>query len=125
MRKDEKFMSLAMDKASFSHCVARYRMGSVIVQNNRDIVSSAHNIYQINDKSPTIHSEVAAVIRANKSRLPGSTIYVSGYRINRITGVRNTICTRPCNKCQLFLRMFDIKWMVYLDKTGNIQQELL
>lgn len=60
-------------------------------------------------------AEAAAVLRSNRKRLKGSTIYVAGFRAR----TRSPVTSRPCTDCQRIIRWAGIKQAVYLTKQGE------
>ena len=63
------------------------------------------------------HAEAAAIRRANKNRLEGTTIYVAAKRGGVITA-------RPCSNCQRALRGYGLRWMVWRDREGWHTEEI-
>lgn len=118
----DRFILKAEESASFTHDKARYRMGAVIVGKGKELISQAHNYYILNGEDLTVHAEVAAIIRADKRKLKGSTIYVAGFR-HRRDGSKKPLKSKPCSKCMSFIRKFEIGKIVYKDRSGNIVTE--
>lgn len=64
------------------------------------------------------HAEIHAIKRANKKRLPGSTIAVCGYyrRNNR------PVNARPCANCMVLIRKYNISAIEYRSKGKWIKE---
>jgi cytidine deaminase len=60
------------------------------------------------------HAEAAAIRRANKKRLEGSTIYVAARRSRK-----KCITAKPCVDCAGWIRGVRIKNIIYRDGYGN------
>lgn len=58
------------------------------------------------------HAEAAAIRRANKKRLAGSTIYVASRRRKS----KNTLLSRPCDHCLALLRAYGISEVQFTSK---------
>lgn len=68
-----------------------------------------------------IHAEAHAILRANRGRLKGATIYVASKRIHS----RNPNTSRPCLGCQILLQGMGIKAVWWRDKNGDWNHELV
>lgn len=60
------------------------------------------------------HAEAAAIRRANKARLDGSTIYVIGRRAER----NKRVPAKPCLECMKLLKKWDLD-IIYRDSDGE------
>ena len=74
------FMDLALDEAKKAGQNDEVPIGALVVAENGDIISAAHNrTIALND--PTAHAEIMAIRNAAEKRgnyrLPGTTIYVT------------------------------------------------
>lgn len=114
---------------------SKFKLGAVIVKNSKVIskgfnregkthpllVKEKQSFY---DSKPylveNIHAEFHAIMRTvNKSDLKGSTIIVF-----RCTSDGTLALARPCNSCQLFLKKFGIKKMIYTTSEGWNEERL-
>jgi tRNA(adenine34) deaminase len=77
---DIKFMKIALKEAKKAYEKDEVPIGAVIVSNNGDIISMAHN-FVISLSDPTAHAEILAIRKAaeitNNYRLIGATLYVT------------------------------------------------
>ncbi len=75
-----KFMELALKEAKKAGQIGEVPVGSVLVSENGEILSAAHN-QTINLVDPTAHAEILALRKAaleiNNYRLPNTTLYVT------------------------------------------------
>ncbi len=75
-----KFMELALKEAKKAGQIGEVPVGSVLVSENGEILSAAHN-QTINLVDPTAHAEIIALRKAaleiNNYRLPNTTLYVT------------------------------------------------
>ena len=79
MRKDEKWMRIAIEEAKLAMKESEIPVGAVLVQNNK-LIAQAHN-QSINKNDPTAHAEIEVLRKAGEYkknyRLNGSTLYVT------------------------------------------------
>ena len=61
------------------------------------------------------HAEMAAIRRANRRRLPGSTIYVASTRLRN----GKSVTARPCNECAALLSANGIYRVVWRDPSDS------
>ena len=76
----EKFMPLALDEAKKAGQIGEVPVGAILVSENGDILSAAHN-QTIKLADPTAHAEILALRKAalevNNYRLLNTTLYVT------------------------------------------------
>ena len=102
------------------------RMGCVLVAPGGRPISRGTNQAKsgyLKNKNYTVnqahHSELAAVLNANKDSVRGSTAYVAGYTPNKSEDVP-CWSSRPCEGCQAMLREYGVKYAVFHDRVGNL-----
>jgi tRNA(adenine34) deaminase len=98
---DEAFMRLAYEEAIMAASRGEVPVGAVIVGNDKDIISRAHNLCETSF-DPTAHAEIIAIREAAKkhesTRINRSTIYVT---------------LEPCSMCIGAIVLARIKRLVY------------
>ena len=76
----ENFMELALDEAKKAGQIGEVPVGAILVSENGEILSAAHN-QAINRTDPTAHAEILALRKAaleiNNYRLLKTTLYVT------------------------------------------------
>jgi tRNA(adenine34) deaminase len=80
LESDEFFMGLAIDEAEKGYRLAEVPVGAVIVDEDGQVLSRAHNM-PISSNDPTAHAEILAIRGASSGlcnyRLPGTVLYVT------------------------------------------------
>jgi tRNA(adenine34) deaminase len=98
---DEAFMRLAYEEAIRARLKGEVPVGAVLVGNDEDIISSAHNLCETSF-DPTAHAEIIAIREATKKyqriRISQSTIYVT---------------LEPCSMCIGAIVLARIKRLVF------------
>jgi tRNA(adenine34) deaminase len=98
---DEAFMRLAYEEAIEAASRGEVPVGAVIVGNDKDIISRAHNLCETSF-DPTAHAEIIAIREAAKkhqsTRINRSTIYVT---------------LEPCSMCIGAIVLARIQRLVY------------
>jgi tRNA(adenine34) deaminase len=98
---DEAFMRLAYEEAIRARQKGEVPVGAVLVGNNKDIISRAHNLCETSF-DPTAHAEIIAIREAAKKyqriRINRSTIYVT---------------LEPCSMCIGAIVLARIKRLVF------------
>ncbi len=78
--RDEAFMRLAYEEAMRAGLSGEVPVGAVLVGNDKEIISRAHNLCETSF-DPTAHAEIIAIRKAAKkyqsTRINQSTIYVT------------------------------------------------
>ncbi len=111
MDKNKTPMQLAIDISGRSSCSVR--VGSVIVDRKGRLLSWGWN--GIGPDGMGMCAECHALIRANRKRLQGSTVFIAGFR-NR-TGF--AVTSKPCYNCEKMLTWAGIRAVHYLTKEGT------
>jgi tRNA(Arg) A34 adenosine deaminase TadA len=104
--KDVSIIRLACKEAS-KGIHKQYRVGSIIVNRNGNIISKGHNSLKSHPLMGPIkktHAEIAAISKLRVSEMIGATIYVARLNNNGKIGL-----ARPCPICQRILREHGIK----------------
>lgn len=100
-----------------------FKLGSIIVQNNKSIGSGVNSPKthplqsKWNEHSDCLHAEVSAIIDSGIKDFSNlkATIYVA-----RVARKNNTpACSYPCVNCWAFLEFIGIKNIVCYDEGGN------
>ncbi len=77
---DRKFMLLAIEQAQIAGSIGEVPVGAVVVDQDNNILASAHNLRETN-QDPTAHAEIEALRKASKNtgrwRMDGTTLYVT------------------------------------------------
>ena len=77
---DRKFMLLAIEQAQIAGSIGEVPVGAVIVDQDNQILASAHNLRETN-QDPTAHAEIVAIRKASETagswRMDGTTLYVT------------------------------------------------
>ena len=98
---DEAFMRLAYEEAMRAGLRGEVPVGAVVVGNDKDIISRAHNVCETSF-DPTAHAEIIAIREAAKkyqsTRINQSTIYVT---------------LEPCSMCIGAIVLARLKRLVY------------
>jgi len=80
MKNDTYYMNLAIEEAKKAGQKGEVPIGCVIVAENGDVISAAHNL-TVSLSDPTAHAEILAIRKAakifNNYRLPGMTAYAT------------------------------------------------
>lgn len=108
MDKNKLPEKLAIDISYRSSCSVR--VGSVIIDKKGRLVSWGHNHMGFDGFGCC--AERSAVLRSNRKRLPGSSIYVAGFRARN----NNPVTSKPCPDCQRLIRWAGIKQAHYFTK---------
>lgn len=109
MRKPAHAYLLAIDILERSKCLVQ--VGAAI-EDKRGIISWGWNFEGLDGMGCC--AEAHAIIRANKKRLKGATIYVAGKWNN--TG--KTVKSKPCNSCQQLINKWNLK-VSWRDANGD------
>lgn len=126
-----KWAKIAQEMSTHS----QFKLGAVIIKNSR-VISKGCNFegktHPLLHKEKetfyestswfvdSVHAEFHAIMRAvNKGNLKGSTIVVF-----RTTSDGKLALSRPCNSCQLFLKKFGVKKMIYTTPDGWAEEKI-
>lgn len=108
LRRDERYMRLALDQAHNAAIIGEVPVGAVIVRNDEVIATGFNQVITQND--PTAHAEIVALrlaaIASSNYRLPGCAMYVT---------------LEPCPMCMgalLHARFDRVVFGAYDPKTG-------
>lgn len=109
------FLLMAKEVAERSE--GRYKVGCVITTKNNIVISTSCNSYNkthpeqkrlaqktSNPNRQYLHAEVAAIIKAKKSGLKPYKIFIS-----RILKDGSTAISKPCEVCELAIKLAGIK----------------
>lgn len=100
---------LAVDILERSNCSVQV---GASIEDNTGIISWGWNGMGFDGCG--LHAEAHAILRANKKRLTGSTIYIASLR-NRN---RRIIISKPCDVCQKLINKWKLK-AVWRDYNGE------
>lgn len=110
--KSIDYMNVALDEASKAFEKGEVPVGAVIVSENGDILSMAHNLCEAKN-DPTAHAEILAIQKATKKiqspRLLNCDIYIT---------------LEPCSMCATaisFARMRRVYFGSYDPKSGGVE----
>ena len=80
VKKDEKFMNLALEEARKARFINEVPVGSVITDKDCNVLSKTHNLKE-SENDPTAHAELLAIRQASRKinswRLLDATLYVT------------------------------------------------
>lgn len=110
-RDYEWFMSLAIDEAEKAFAMGEVPVGSVLVDENGNILSKSHN-YKERKKLAISHSEIEAIIEASRK--------MDNWRLNNCTLF---VTLEPCLMCLSAIQQSRIKRLVfgaYDPKSGSL-----
>jgi deoxycytidylate deaminase len=102
MRKPTSARELAVDILERSKCLVQ--VGAAI-EDRRGIISWGWN--SVGFDGMGLHAEAHAILRANKRRLAGATIYIASMRARN----NKTVISKPCSDCK---RLID-KWNLHVE----------
>lgn len=66
-----------------------------------------------------IHAEVHAILRSNRRRLEGSTVWVASQRKRN----QKVLCSRPCAECRGFIKWAGVATVRWRDNNGRWENE--
>lgn len=116
-----KFMKLARHASFFSDHY-QHKIGVALVQGNR-VIGLGCNKLKTHPKSNTpfssTHAELSAILRSDRSDLPGSTAYIYRERKDGSPGL-----AKPCKYCTELLKTSGVKHVVFTTDTGYIEETL-
>jgi tRNA(Arg) A34 adenosine deaminase TadA len=104
--------ALALWIARRARDAPRYQMGAVIVDARGHRLAWGWCWRGAVGRS--MHAEAHALTRANRARLPGSTIWIAGIR----KGTGRVILARPCATCAQRILVNGLARVVYSTPTG-------
>lgn len=113
MKKPNSGEQLAVDISARSGCSVQ--VGAALVDAN-GIFAWGWN--SVGFDGHGLHAEAHAILRANKKRLAGATIYVSSTRRRN----NKIVTSKPCEDCQKLLNKWNIK-AIWRDNNGNWSEE--
>ena len=103
---------LAIDLLDRSPCT-NVRTASVIVDKKGRIFAWGWN--HPGQVGLGLCAERHAILRANRKRLPGATIFVAGIRFRN----RKYVFSKPCDKCETVMGACGIKKAEYITPSGD------
>ena len=94
----------------------RKRLGAVVFSKNK-VVGRGHNKLKTHPKLSkmgyyTIHAECDALMRASG----GDTLVVHIFKNG------NLACSKPCERCMVMAKSYNIKRVIYVDWNGSVQE---
>ena len=110
MQKSAGAKQVAIDILGRSIC--QVQVGAAIEDHKGRIMSWGWNFDGLDGYG--MCAEAHAILRANKSRLYGSTIYIAGLRQRN----GNLVETKPCEKCQALIDKWRLK-PIWRKKDGS------
>lgn len=113
MRKPASGRELAADILARSRC--NVQVGAAIEDSN-GILSWGWN--SAGFEGFGLHAEAHAVMRANKKRLRGATIYVASVRER----ANKVIISKPCQDCRKLIDKWELK-VFWRDNRGNWNED--
>lgn len=109
MKKPKNAYLLAVDILGRSKCLVQ--VGAAI-EDKHGIISWGWNFDGLDGLGCC--AEAHAILRANKKRLHGATIYVASLRQRNMKIVKS----KPCDKCQQLIKKWNLR-AVWRDATGD------
>jgi deoxycytidylate deaminase len=109
MKKPASAKQLAVDILERSHCSVK--VGAAI-EDSTGILAWGWN--SVGFDGFGMHAEAHAILRANKRRLAGATIYVATRRARNA----KVLTSKPCPECDKLIRRWNLR-VVWRDNNGN------
>lgn len=124
MKRHKKYIALCLKKAK-KNDIDNYRHAAVITKGGR-VLSVGINtnkagclidpLYEMKG----VHAELNALCRLSEKQIRGSTLYVAGW-----SKANNLILSKPCPKCQEYIKKFDLKAVYYATPNGEYEKLII
>lgn len=124
MKRHKKYIAFCLKKAKQNR-IENYRHAAAIIKGGR-IISVGTNsnkpgclidpIYE----NKGVHAELNALCKLSEKQIKGSIMYVAGW-----SKANNMITSKPCPKCQEYIKKFDLKAVYYSMPNGEYGEMLL
>lgn len=124
MRRHRKYIAFCLKKAKKNE-IDNYRHAAAIIKGGRIIAVGVNSnkagclidpIYE----NKGVHAELDAICKLTEKQIRGSTLYVAGW-----SRANNLILSKPCPKCQEYIKKFDLKAVYYSTPDGEYERLII
>ncbi|OZB98169.1 deaminase [Paenibacillus sp. XY044] len=121
MSRHKKFIAFCLKKARKNR-IDNYRLAATIIKGGRVIAVGVNSnkagclidpLYE----NKGVHAELDALCKLSEKQIKGSIMYVAGW-----SKANNMITSKPCPKCQEYMKKFDLKAVYYSMPNGEYEE---